>query len=181
MKKNRRTNKMPFGIFIILIITMLLIVSCEKIPEKDDFSVSKLIDFKLAGYQSERYEFLDVSDFLNNESIEGNMISIGYSSQAGSQTTIIAAKTLKTKGVYYLWRHFAKENDAMIKASFTSIPFLMGEFHREKDDKYVYSWFKDKWFFLIESKTRDDLEKTKTLLTDFFENAKVINESVIEL
>jgi len=57
----------------------------------------------------------------------------------------------------------------------------LGEFSQQKDDTYVYSWFKDKWFFLIETKTEDELKTTRTLLTDFFENAKVINESVIDL
>lgn len=181
MKKAENTNKRSLGVFILIMIILLFFVSCEKIPEKDDFSVSKLIDFKLAGYKADKYEFSDVSDFLDNESLEGNMISIHYSSETNGQTTIIAAKTAKTKGVYYLWRHFAKENNALFKASFSSIPFLLGEFSQQKDDTYVYSWFKDKWFFLIETKTEDELKTTRTLLTDFFENAKVINESVIDL
>jgi hypothetical protein len=43
------------------------------------------------------------------------------------------------------------------------------------------SWFREKWFFYIESDSSEELETIRIELIDYLENPKVINESVIEL
>jgi len=173
--------KKAFISFFLVAVIILLLTSCGEVPEKEGFTVSNLVDFKLSNYKATEYEFNNVSDFLDNDSLEGNMISIVYSGINGSYAKIVSAHTTKSKGVYYLWRAFAKENNALFKSSFTAIPFLMGEYKTDKDSLYVESWFKEKWFFYLESDNSEELERIRIQLNDFFENPDVINESVIEL
>jgi len=158
-----------------------MLTSCGEIPEQEDFSVSKFVDFKISNFKATKYQFDNVSDFLKNDSLEGNMITIVYSGKNDVYAKLVSAHTSKSKGVYYLWRDFAKENNVLFKSSFTSIPFLMGEFKAESNNIYAESWFKDKWFFYIESDSLENLESIQIQLIDFFKNPDVINESVIEL
>ncbi|MEA1884313.1 MAG: hypothetical protein U9N62_07340 [Thermotogota bacterium] len=173
--------KKPLFSVLLIIFVMLFLTSCGEVPEKDDFTVSTLVDFKLANYKTAEFKFDNVSDFLENDSLEGNMISITYSGKNGGYAKIVSARTTKRKGVYYLWGAFAKENNALFKSSFTSIPFLMGEYKAQEGNLYVESWFKEKWFFYLESDSSEELETIRIQLIDFFENPEVINESVIEL
>lgn len=166
---------------LLTILAMLMLTSCGEVPEKDDFTISKLVDFKITNYKATQYQFDNVSDFLKNDSLEGNMITIIYSGKNNSYAKLVSAHTTKSKGVYYLWRDFAKENNALFKSSFTSIPFVMGEFKEETNRLYVKSWFKKKWFFYIESDSLQKLESIRIQLIDFIENPDVINESVIDL
>lgn len=177
------TYKMKKNLFAVLltVFVLLFLTSCGEVPERDDFTVSRLVDFKLANYKATQYEFNSVSDFLENDSLEGNMISIVYSGKNGAYAKIVSAHTTNGKGVYYLWRAFAKENNALFKSSFTSIPFLMGEYKAQEGNLYMESWFREKWFFYIESDSSEDLETIRIELIDYLENPKVINESVIEL
>ena len=181
MKKTIKKIKKSLSYVFLIIFVMLLLTSCGEIPEREDFTVSTLVDFKIARYKATEYEFTNVSDFLDNEALEGNMISIVYSSNNGTYAKIVSAHTTKSKGVYYLWRAFAKENNALFKSSFTSIPFLMGEYKTENGNLFVESWFKEKWFFYLESDSIEELETIRIQLIDFFENPDGINESVIDL
>ncbi len=169
-------------ISIILIISVIfLLSSCDEVPKDEDFSVSDLVDLKIINYRATQYEFHNVSDFLKKDDLEGNMITINYSGKNGTDVKIVSAHTTKSKAVYHLWRNFAKENNVLFKSSFTSIPFVMGEFKAENDNLYCESWFKEKWFFYIESDRSEEVEAIRIRLIDFFENPVVINERVIDL
>jgi len=181
MKKTASNLKQSLFIYFLIIPVVLFLTACGDVPENSDFTVSNLVDFKLSNYKATEYTFDNVSDYLDNDNLQGNMISVVYSGKNGVYARIVSAQTSKGKGVYYLWRAFAKENKALFKSSFTSIPFLMGEYQAQKANRYVLSWFKEKWFFYIECDSSKELESIKMQLVEFFENPKVINESVIDL
>ena len=181
MKMLTYRMKQTVFLFLLIVFTMVFLTSCSEVPESDDFTVSNLVDFKLLNYKATQFEFNNITDFLDNDSLEGNMISIVYSGKNGSYTKIVSGHSTKNKGAYYLWRAFAKENNALFKSSFTSIPFLMGEYKAEEGNLYIESWFKEKWFFYLESDSSVELETVRIQLIDFFENPDVINESVIDL
>src|SRR6056297_2141795 len=181
MKKMADQSKRFIFSFLIILFTVFFLSSCGEIPKTDDFTVSKLVDLKMTNYKPTEFEFSNVPDFLNKDSVEGNMITIVYSGKNNHYAKLVSAHTTKSKGVYYVWRAFAKENNALFKSSFTSIPFVMGTFKHQEKDIYVESWFKEKWFFYIESDSSEELETIRIQLIEFFENPDVINESVIDL
>lgn len=181
MRNTLYKNKRVAIPFLVIVMTVFILSSCGEIPEEGDFTVSKLVDLKITNYKATQYEFYNVSDFLANDSVEGNMITVTYSGKNEGYAKIVSAHTTKAKGVYYIWRDFAKENNALFKSSFTAIPFIMGEYKAEENDLFIDSWFKGKWFFYIESDSVEELESLRFQLIDFFKNPDVINESVIDL
>lgn len=181
MRKKRYEIKRFYFPILLILLMIILLSSCGEVPEQDEFTVSKLVDLKISNYKAIQYEFHNVSDYLSNDSLEGNMIIVTYNSKGNTHAKIVSAHTTKLKGVYYLWRDFAKENNALFKSSFTAVPFVMGEYKIENDNLFVDSWFKDKWFFYIESETPEGLESIRTQVIEYFKNPDVINESVIDL
>jgi len=181
MKKiTARSNPLVLPI-LFLFLSVFLFTSCSEVPEKEGFSVSKFVDLRLSGYTPVQLEFSNVSDFLDNDKIEGNMITIVYSGKNDEHTKIVCAQTSQSRGVYYIWRAFAKENNRLFLSSFTSIPFLMGEFQAEINEQYINSWFKEKWFFYLESDSSEALKQVRNQLIEFIKNPDVINESVIDI
>ena len=181
MKKlTPKSNRFVFP-FLFLLLSVFLFTSCSEVPDKEDFSVSKFLDLRLSEYKPVHLEFSNVSDFLDNDKIEGNIITIVYDGINNRHAKIVCAHTTQSRGVYYVWRAFAKENNQLFQSSFTSIPFLMGEFKAEVNERYIDSWFKEKWFFYLESDSAEALKQIRNQVIEFFKNPGVINESVIDI
>jgi len=173
-------------ITMLLIAGLLVLTGCGDIPEDDDFPVSRLIEFRLNGFEKSEYAFTTPGILLDNDSLEGNIVSIQYADERENApenrtARIVAAKTDSVLTSYRVWRHYARENDAGMKSLLTSFPLYGGSYEISEKGRFLESWFKSDWVFLLESGDETVLEQMKTQIERFFKREKYVNESVIEI
>jgi len=68
-----------------------------------------------------------------------------------------------------------------MKSLLTSFPLYGGTYEISKQGRFLESWFKSDWVFVLESSDEDILEQMKTQIERFFKREKYVNESVIEI
>jgi len=155
------------------------ISGCNFVP-KEKFHVSSFIDMKFRGLKLDTYSFTSVGDILNKDEYLGNTFQGSYSSEYGN-VFFFAANTKSNKPAYDLWLSFAQSDGQGLQRFFKAIPFYYGSYKDNSINKNVLCWFREKWFFRIETENKDVLEYFYNAVEIFMGGDGINNESVAEI